>query len=40
MMPILGQEVAEPVELYLVAIIIFVTLLSGYVIQKWIDRQG
>lgn len=38
-MPIvLGQEVAEPVELLLVAIIVLVTLVSGYLIQKWIGE--
>lgn len=35
-MPILGQEVSEPMELFLVLVIVFITLASMVLIQKWV----
>lgn len=37
-MAILGQEVAEPVELYLVVLIVLVTLAAMVFIERWLGE--
>lgn len=39
-MAVMGREVAEPVELLLVLIIVLVTLTSLVFIQRWIEREN